>query len=157
MSSTAPSRRPANSSPVSGSSRSVRSTRPSSGSSAHPIHSRANPRSRFAASSRPRISASSSHRKRVPRKNACAPSSPHTIDPRQTEFVMKIQPYLFFNGTCEAAFRFYEKALGGKIGELHRFKDMPPQEGSANDGCGGMTPEALAAMGEKVMHVNLVV
>jgi PhnB protein len=70
---------------------------------------------------------------------------------------MKIQPYLFFNGTCEAAFRFYEKALGGKIGELHRFKDMPPQEGSANDGCGGMTPEALAAMGEKVMHVNLAV
>ncbi len=70
---------------------------------------------------------------------------------------MKIQPYLFFNGTCEAAFRFYEKALGGKIGELHRFKDMPPQEGAADDGCGGMSPEALAAMGEKVMHVNLVV
>ena len=28
---------------------------------------------------------------------------------------MDLNPYLFFNGTCEAAFKFYEKALGGKI------------------------------------------
>jgi PhnB protein len=70
---------------------------------------------------------------------------------------MKIQPYLFFKGNCEEAFTFYEKALGGKIADLHRFKDMPPQEGAAGDGCGDMSPEALKAMGEKIMHISLAV
>jgi PhnB protein len=70
---------------------------------------------------------------------------------------MKIMPYLFFNGTCEEAFRFYETALGGRINELHRFNEMPPQEGGG-EGCGGDTSaEAMHAMGEKIMHVNLVV
>jgi uncharacterized glyoxalase superfamily protein PhnB len=28
---------------------------------------------------------------------------------------MQLNPYLSFDGRCEAAFKFYEKALGGKI------------------------------------------
>ena len=28
---------------------------------------------------------------------------------------MQLNSYLFFNGQCEAAFKFYEKCLGGKI------------------------------------------
>jgi PhnB protein len=28
---------------------------------------------------------------------------------------MQLNPYLSFNGQCEAAFRFYERCLGGKI------------------------------------------
>ena len=28
---------------------------------------------------------------------------------------MQLNPYLTFNGQCEAAFKFYEKCLGGKI------------------------------------------
>ena len=28
---------------------------------------------------------------------------------------MQVNPYLFFNGNCEAAFRFYEQCLRGKI------------------------------------------
>ena len=28
---------------------------------------------------------------------------------------MQINPYLFYDGNCEAAFKFYEKVLGGKI------------------------------------------
>ena len=28
---------------------------------------------------------------------------------------MQLNPYLLFNGQCEAAFKFYEKCLGGKI------------------------------------------
>ena len=28
---------------------------------------------------------------------------------------MKVSPHLVFNGQCEAAFRFYENCLGGKI------------------------------------------
>ena len=70
---------------------------------------------------------------------------------------MKIQSYLFFKDNCEEAFKFYEKALGGKIAELHPFKDMPPQEGAGGDGCGDMSPEAIKAMGEKIMHVSLAI
>ena len=28
---------------------------------------------------------------------------------------MQLNPYLHFNGQCEAAFKFYEQCLGGKI------------------------------------------
>ena len=28
---------------------------------------------------------------------------------------MQVNPYLHYNGNCEAAFKFYEKAAGGKI------------------------------------------
>ena len=28
---------------------------------------------------------------------------------------MQLNPYLSFNGQCEAAFKFYEKCLGGKV------------------------------------------
>ena len=28
---------------------------------------------------------------------------------------MQISPYVNFNGQCEAAFKFYEQVLGGKI------------------------------------------
>lgn len=37
---------------------------------------------------------------------------------------MQMNPYLFFNGNCEAAFKFYEKSLGGKI------LAMMPHEGT---------------------------
>ena len=36
---------------------------------------------------------------------------------------MQLQPYLFFEGRCEEAAQFYEKAVGAKIGRLIRFKD----------------------------------
>ena len=31
-----------------------------------------------------------------------------------------LNPYLFYNGNCEAAFKFYEKTLGGKIETVMR-------------------------------------
>lgn len=46
---------------------------------------------------------------------------------------MKSNPYLMFNGQCEAAFTFYEKCLGGKIvfkltnGESPVAKDTPKE------------------------------
>ncbi len=58
---------------------------------------------------------------------------------------MKINPYLNFDGKTEEAFRFYEKALGGKLTEIHRFGSMPPQEGFE------LTPEQKAL----VLHVGL--
>jgi PhnB protein len=36
-----------------------------------------------------------------------------------------IQPYLFFNGRCEEALKFYEKAIGAKLEMLMRYKDCP--------------------------------
>ena len=38
---------------------------------------------------------------------------------------MQINPYLFYQGNCEAAFKFYEKTLGGKIEMLLRNDEAP--------------------------------
>ena len=47
-----------------------------------------------------------------------------------------IQPYLFFNGTCEAAVEFYKKAIGAEVEMMMRFKDSPepPQPGMVPPG-----------------------
>jgi PhnB protein len=36
-----------------------------------------------------------------------------------------IQPYIFFNGSCEQAIEFYRKALGAEIEMMIRFKENP--------------------------------
>jgi PhnB protein len=38
---------------------------------------------------------------------------------------MKINPYLFYGGNCEPAFKFYEKVLGGKIEMMLRNEEAP--------------------------------
>ena len=40
---------------------------------------------------------------------------------------MKLDVYVNYPGTCEAAFRFYERELGGKITLLTRHEDQPNQ------------------------------
>jgi len=56
-----------------------------------------------------------------------------------------LNPYLFYNGNCEAAFKYYEKVLGGKIEMLLRSDEapesMPPQPG----------------MEKKIMHARMSV
>jgi PhnB protein len=56
-----------------------------------------------------------------------------------------IQPYLFFNGSCEQAVEFYCNALGAEVEMLMRFKDSPepPQP--------GMVPPGFE---NKVMHTS---
>ena len=56
---------------------------------------------------------------------------------------MRIHPHLNFNGNCDAAFKFYENALGGKI----VFKMTHGESPMANQ-----IPENLH---DKVMHVSL--
>jgi PhnB protein len=56
---------------------------------------------------------------------------------------MQLQPYLMFEGRCEEAAKFYEKALGAKIEKLVRFKD------SADPGM------CLGPDREKVMHMSI--
>jgi len=38
---------------------------------------------------------------------------------------MQVNPYLFNNGKCEAAFKFYEKAIGAKVEMMLRHQSAP--------------------------------
>ena len=41
---------------------------------------------------------------------------------------MQVNPYLMFDGRCEAAFKFYEKVLGGKIEAMMTYGSSPMAE-----------------------------
>jgi PhnB protein len=56
---------------------------------------------------------------------------------------MQLNPYLLFNGQCEAAFNFYAKCLGGKIEAMLPFEGSPCTK--------GMSPE----WHQKIMHARL--
>jgi PhnB protein len=59
---------------------------------------------------------------------------------------MHVEPYLFFNGRCEEALEFYQRALGAKVEMLMRNKDSPEPA----------PPGKLPPGSEnKVMHCNL--
>ncbi len=58
---------------------------------------------------------------------------------------MQLNPYLSFNGQCEAAFKFYEQCLGGKI------TAMLPYEGSP------AATEVPPEWRHKIMHAHLTV
>ncbi len=38
---------------------------------------------------------------------------------------MQLNAYLSFNGQCEAAFKFYERCLGGKIAVMMTYAETP--------------------------------
>jgi PhnB protein len=49
-----------------------------------------------------------------------------TINPSVTGGeVMQIQPYLFFDGSCEEAIEFYKRHLGAEVTMLMHYKDSP--------------------------------
>ena len=52
-------------------------------------------------------------------------------------------PYLSFNGQCESAFRFYERCLGARLGELFRYAGSP------------IANQVPASWQDKVMHASL--
>jgi PhnB protein len=58
---------------------------------------------------------------------------------------MQLSPYLRFNGQCEAAFKFYERSLGGKIEAMMTHEGTP---------AAGQVP---ADWRKKILHVRLVV
>ncbi len=55
---------------------------------------------------------------------------------------MQLNPYLFFNGQCEAAFKFYEQCLDGKIDAMLPYEGSPGAE---------MVP---VEWGHKIMHAE---
>lgn len=56
---------------------------------------------------------------------------------------MQINPYLNFNGNCEAAFKFYEQCLGGQIVMMLNHGDAPSAE------------HVPAEWHNKIMHARL--
>ena len=40
---------------------------------------------------------------------------------------MQVNPYLYYDGTCEAAFKFYERALGAKVEMMLTHESAPPE------------------------------
>ena len=57
----------------------------------------------------------------------------------------EVNAYLVFNGDCEAAFKFYEKCLGGKIEMAMTHGDSP------------MSEQVPAEWRKKIMHVRMTV
>jgi PhnB protein len=58
---------------------------------------------------------------------------------------MQLNPYLNFNGQCEAAFKFYEKSLGGKIEAMFTHAGTPAEQ---------QTPPEWR---DKILHARLTV
>ena len=58
---------------------------------------------------------------------------------------MEINPYLSFNGQCEAAFKFYEQCLGAQLGAIFRYAGTP------------MAADVPADWQDKVMHGSVTV
>ena len=64
---------------------------------------------------------------------------------------MQINPYLFYDSNCEAAFKFYEKVLGGKIELMLRNEEGPPEMGSAPDRAKKIMHARISIDGEVLM------
>ena len=58
---------------------------------------------------------------------------------------MRLNPYLSFNGQCRAAFKFYERVLGGKITFMTTWGESP------------MAKEFPQEMHGRIMHASLIV
>lgn len=58
---------------------------------------------------------------------------------------MQLNPYLFFKGECEAAFKFYAKLLGGKIEAMLTHEGTPAAD------------HVPAEWRKKVMHARLTI
>lgn len=58
---------------------------------------------------------------------------------------MQMNPYLSFNGQCEAAFNFYAQCLGGQLGALFRYAGTP------------LTEQVPADWQDKIMHGSLTI
>jgi PhnB protein len=58
---------------------------------------------------------------------------------------MQLNPYLNFNGQCEAAFKFYEQCLGGKIQAMFTHENTP------------MADKVPPEWRKKIMHASLTV
>ena len=63
---------------------------------------------------------------------------------------MKLNPYLSFDGQCEAAFQFYERLFGGKIQMMLTYGNSPMAE-QAPPEWRGKIAHATLAVGDNVL------
>jgi PhnB protein len=64
---------------------------------------------------------------------------------------MQLNPYLFFNGQCEAAFKFYERCLGGKIDAMIKHAGTPAEQHTPPEWRDKILHARVVANGEAVM------
>ena|SRR5436190_3255881 len=67
-----------------------------------------------------------------------------------------IQPYLFFNGTCEQAIEFYRTALGAQVEMVMRYKESPepPPPGAVPPGFENKIMHASFRIGETTVMAS---
>jgi PhnB protein len=58
---------------------------------------------------------------------------------------MELTTYLYFDGDCEQAFKFYEKALGGHIAMMFKYDEAPSDQPCAEN------------LRNRIMHARLVI
>jgi PhnB protein len=58
---------------------------------------------------------------------------------------MQLNTHLIFNGQCEAAFKFYEQCLGGKIQTMMTWGESP------------MADQVPSELRDKIIHATLIV
>ena len=82
------------------------------------------------------------------------PSGDRQNSENQTkEHTMKSNTYLFFNGQCEAAFKFYEQCLGGKITSMMTYGDSPMAEQVSSES----RDSPVERLRQRIMNVTLTV
>ncbi len=64
---------------------------------------------------------------------------------------MQVNPYLIYNGNCEAAFRFYEKVLGARIDAMLTHESAPPDMPMPPDWAKKIMHAKLSLDGEVIM------
>ena len=69
---------------------------------------------------------------------------------------MELQPYLFFDGRCEEAVNFYQRALGAEVQMMMRIKDSPepPQPGVHPPGSENKILHASFRVGDTVLMAS---
>jgi PhnB protein len=63
---------------------------------------------------------------------------------------MQMNPYLSFNGQCEAAFAFYQQSLGGQIKAIFRYAGSPVAD-QVPDGWQDKVMHGSLTIGEQVL------
>jgi PhnB protein len=64
---------------------------------------------------------------------------------------MQVNPYLFYNGNCEAAFKYYEKTLGARIEAMMTWAEAPETMSAAPDLKTRIMHAKLSIDGEVIM------
>jgi PhnB protein len=67
-----------------------------------------------------------------------------------------IQPYLFFNGSCEEAIEFYRQAVGAEVQMMMRFKQspQPPPPGQVPPGFENKIMHASVRIGQTTIMAS---